>query len=226
MRRRLTLAATLAILGAIPACSSSNPDSPSSNAPASTITTAETASLESSIATAGGTINDALFNTVASMSGSGTTQLNTTQACPAGGTATGTGPVVVVVNNGGTGGSISPDVKLSYSKCVVGQLTLDGGPVEIKGSLVVTNSTIQNPVTFTINGSHNFTVDGSTGLVSFSCSNSLTIDSSLNPISLVSNGNASIQYPTGHKSTNVACQDFANSFGFTSSAAALISRVR
>jgi hypothetical protein len=181
------------------------------------ITTAQTSQLASSIGSIGVPITYAtITQVVAKVQGvSGTYTLDVTQPCPGGGTARSTGPLVVILDASGTTGSLTLDTPLTYAKCAMGSVVLDGGPLEIKGTMSAVASVIQNPVNFTITGSHGFTVDGLSGSVTFACSNAMVVDLDAFAVrSLVATGNATIQYPAGQGSTTVPCQTFADGFGF------------
>jgi hypothetical protein len=146
---------------------------------------------------------------------SGTYTLDATQSCSGGGTARSTGPLVVVLDPSGTTGSMTQDTLLTYARCVMGSVVLDGGPLEIKGTMSAVASVVQNPVNFTITGTHSFTIDGQSGSVTFACNNAMVVDLDAFAVrSLVATGNATIQYPAGQGSTTVPCQTFADAFGF------------
>jgi hypothetical protein len=185
--------------------------------PAPPITQSEISQLAKAIATAGRPVLNALVTLVFGLSSTGTSTLDTTQPCQDGGTAHAFGPVTITSDAAGTGGSIAVDTSLVYATCTIGGTVLDGGPLEIKGQLNVVASTIQQPVQFTITGSHTFVVDGVTGSVAFSCNSSLTIDrNTFAPTALIATGNASLQYPTGQNPTMAPCQTFADAFGIGS----------
>jgi hypothetical protein len=145
----------------------------------------------------------------------GTYTLDTTQSCSGGGTARSTGPLVVVLDPTGTTGSLTQDTFLTYAKCATGSVVLDGGPLEVKGTMSAVASVVQNPVTFTITGTQSFTVDGVSGSVTFACNNAMVVDLEAFQVkSLVATGNATIQYPVGQGTATVPCQTFADAFGF------------
>lgn len=182
------------------------------------ITTTEISQLASAIASTGVPLTyGTIAQVVTKVQGvSGTYTLDVTQSCSGGGTARSTGPLVVVLDASGTNGSLTPDTLLTYASCVVGPVVLDGGPLEIKGTMNGVAGVVQNPVNFTITGTHSFTVDGQSGSVTFGCSNAMVVDVAAFAVrSLVATGNATIQDPAGQGSTTtVPCQTFADAFGF------------
>jgi hypothetical protein len=209
----------LSALGCMAGCGASNPNAPSPGAPASTISASQVSQLAGAVATAAAPIQAGLLDVVIGFDAAGTQTANLTLPCPVGGSAHVVGPITLVMDQLGTSGSISADASLTYAKCAIGGVVLDGGPLEIKGSLTAVQSVIQNPVKFTISGSHTFTQDGTDGFVAFSCNNSMTIDpNTLEPTKVTATGNASIQFPTGHKITTVPCQTFADAFGIGTAA--------
>ncbi len=181
------------------------------------ITTAQTSQLASSIGSvAVPLIYATITQVVAKVQGvSGTYTLDVAQSCSGGGTARSTGPLAVVLDASGTTGSMTQDTLLTYTRCVMGSVVLDDGPLEIKGTMSAVASVVQNPVNFTITGTHGFTVDGQSGRVTFACSNAMVVDLDAFAVrSLVATGDATIQYPAGQGSTTVPCQTFADAFGF------------
>jgi hypothetical protein len=185
--------------------------------PAPPITQSEISQLATAIGTANRPVLNALVTLVFGLTSTGTSTLDTTQPCQDGGTAHGFGPITITMDAAGTSGSIALDTSLVYAHCTIGGSVLDGGPLEVKGQLNVVASTIQNPVQFTITGSHTFVVDGVTGSVAFGCNSSLTIDlHTFTPTAFIATGNASLQYPIGQNPTTAPCQTFANAFGFVS----------
>jgi hypothetical protein len=66
-------------------------------------------------------------------------------------------------------------------------------------------------VTFTISGTHDFTVDGVEGTITFNCTNNMVIDpTTLMPTSVTATGSASLDYPSGQNPTTLSCQTFVN----------------
>jgi hypothetical protein len=184
---------------------------------ARTITAAETSQLAGAIAAAGVPLLYATFGQiVAKVQGvSGTYTLDATQSCSGGGSVRSVGPLVVVLDSTGTTGSMTLDTLLTYANCAVNSVRLDSGPLEIKGTISAVASAVQNPVPFTIAGTHSFTLDGASGSVTFACSNSMVVDLDAFAVrSLVATGNATIQYPVGQGTATVPCQTFADAFGF------------
>ena len=216
IRRGCPLVAGVSLAFVVAACGGSSPSAPTPVVK-STITATETGQVASSIASvAVPLIYATIGQVVTKVQGvSGTFTLDPTQTCSGGGTARSTGPLVVVLNSSGTTGSMTQDSLLTYTSCVSGPVVLDGGPLEIKGTMSAVASVVQNPVNFTITGSHSFTVDGQSGRVTFDCSNSMVVDlEKFGVRSLTATGNATIQYPVGQGSTTVSCQTFADAFGF------------
>jgi hypothetical protein len=181
------------------------------------IATTQISQLASSIASvAVPMIYATITQVVAKVQGvSGTYTLDVAQSCSGGGTARSTGPLVVLLDPSGTTGSMTQDTLLTYNRCLSNSVVLDGGPLEIKGTMSAVASVVQNPVNFTITGTHGFTVDGLSGTVAFACSNAMVVDLDAFAVrSLLATGNATIQYPAGQGSTTVPCQTFADAFGF------------
>lgn len=184
--------------------------------PAPAITNDQVSRLASAIASAGGPLLGAVIEYVFTQSDAGVYHVDQTQSCRSGGSAHTTGPATITLS-GENSGSIAIDASLQYGQCSVDGTVLDGGPLTIKGQMNVVDGDIQNPITFTITGTHAIAVDGVSGTVSFNCDNSLTVDNdTFTPTSLVAAGNASILFPTGQNPTTAPCQTFANAFDLSS----------
>jgi hypothetical protein len=195
---------------AIAACGSSTSPTPTPTpAKAPPITPTELSGLVTAEATASTAVTDALLTAISSLP-SGASSVDVTAPCPQGGSARAFGPIMGTVDGTGTGGSISATSTLTYTTCSVTPVVLDGGPLTIKGQINVVASSIQNPVTYTIAGTHNFTVDGVGGTITFNCTNNMSVDpDTLTPTSVVATGTASLQYPAGQNTTPLSCQTFA-----------------
>jgi hypothetical protein len=193
--------------GVMAACGSST--SPTQTPPAPAITPAEQAELVTAEGTSSTAVSNALLTAVSTLP-SGGSSVDVTAPCPQGGSVRATGPITGMVDGTGTGGSITATSALTYTGCTVAAVVLDGGPVTIKGQLNVVASSIQNPVTYTISGTHGFTVDGAKGTITFNCTDNMFINpTTLTPTSVVATGTASLQYPTGQNQTALSCQTFA-----------------
>jgi hypothetical protein len=206
MPRFLRLVMAALASGAIAACgSSTNPTTPA----APPITQTEQSALVTAEATASTAVTNALLTSISNLQSS-PSSVDVTAPCPQGGSVRAFGPIKATVDSTGTNGSVTATSTLTYTGCAVAAVVLDGGPLTIQGQLNVVASTIQSPVTYTISGTHNFTVDGVKGTISFNCTNNLFIDpATLMPTSVVATGTASLQYPAGQNQTALSCQTFA-----------------
>jgi hypothetical protein len=196
-------------LSAIAACGSSTTPNPTTpTAPA--ITQVEQTELVTAEGTASIAVTNALLTSISNLP-SGSSTVNATAPCPQGGSVQASGPVTGTPDGTGTGGTITATSTLTYAACSVTPVVLNGGPITVKGQLVVVADSIQNPVTFTISGTHNFTVDGVEGTITFNCTNNMVIDpTTLAPTSVTATGSASLDYPSGQNPTALSCQTFAN----------------
>jgi hypothetical protein len=195
--------------GAIAACgSSTNPTTPTTPA-APPITQTEQSALVTAEATASTAVTNALLTSISNLQSSASS-VDVTTPCPQGGSARAFGPIKATVDSTGTNGNITATSTLTYTACAVAAVVLNGGPLTIQGQLNVVAATIQSPVTYTISGTHNFTVDGVQGTITFNCTNNMFIDpNTLMPTSVVATGTASLQYPAGQNQTALSCQTFA-----------------
>jgi hypothetical protein len=193
---------------AIAACGGSS-TTPTPTPAAPPITQAETSELVTAEATASTAVTNALLTSIANLQSSASS-VDVTAPCPQGGSARAFGPIKATVDSTGTNGNVTATSTLTYSSCAVAAVVLNGGPLTIQGQLNVVASTIQSPVTYTISGTHDFTVDGVQGTISFTCTSNLFVDpTTLMPTSVVATGTVSLQYPTGQNTTALSCQTFA-----------------
>ncbi len=209
MPRFLRPVTVVLLSGAIAACGSSTTPTPTTpTAPA--ITQAEQSALVTAEGTASIAVTNALLTSISNLP-SGASTVNATAPCPQGGSVQGSGPITGTPDGTGTGGTITATSTLTYAACAVATVVLAGGPITVKGQLNVVADSIQNPVTFTISGTHDFTVDGVEGTITFNCTNNMIIDpTTLMPTSVTATGSASVDYPAGQNPTTLSCQTFAN----------------
>lgn len=208
MPRFLTLVMAVLASGAMAACgSSTNPTPTTPAAPA--ITATEMSELVTAEATSSTDVTNALLTSISNLQSSASS-VSVTTPCPQGGSVQASGPIKATVDSTGTNGSVTATSTVTYTGCAVAAVVLNGGPLTIQGQLNVVASTIQSPVTYTVSGTHDFTVDGVQGTISFNCTNNMFIDpNTLMPTSVVATGTASLDYPAGQNQTALSCQTFA-----------------
>jgi hypothetical protein len=130
--------------------------------------------------------------------------------CDGGGTVMVSGPLTPIKDGAGNVTAEDFNWSIAFSNCAANGVVLSGA--------LGTGGHMSQPaentalVTFSITGSNTFSVAGRTGTASFNCSNRLTIDFDSNTPTLVADGTASLQYPTGQNPATAPCSDFATGF--------------
>ena len=125
-------------------------------------------------------------------------------ACPDSGTLGVTGTVANTLNESGTGAA-NLSAQIASSSCRSSGILLQGSPsLSFSGQFTYSNASLASPATFTLNGGVTFTLNNVTGTATFSCSDSVNV----NTFAVAETGTVTFEYPQGQNAVTVSCSQF------------------